>query len=274
MRNIMTFDVEAWCDSFYLTEGKADLKKYGDRAGVGVAKILSLLKSKNLTATFFITGKLAEANPNLVKSIALAGHEVASHGYAHLPIYAQSPAELKKDLLLSIKILKEITGQAILGYRAPGYTVTKDTLWALDIIKECGLRYDSSIYPVSLRVFTRGGAAGFPQQPFYVKEQLAEFPLITANLFGARLPVATTSYFRIFPYGITKWAIKQLNQKGTVACLNFHSWEFDKHQPRVKLPFPQNFKHYINLSKTEERFKKLINDFDFTNCRESLVLVK
>ncbi|MEA3493432.1 MAG: polysaccharide deacetylase family protein [Candidatus Margulisiibacteriota bacterium] len=269
MKNILSFDVEAWCDSFFV-KNKDELLKEGNRVEIGVKKILELLEPKQIKATFFIVGKLAEEDPEIVKMIDNAGHEVASHSYSHKPVSSLSPEEFKEDLLRSIKVLKDITGKDVLGFRAPGYTITKDTLWALDIIKDCGLKYDSSIYPVSLRLFTRGGVAGFPQKHFQIREGLKEFPLITTDLFGIKVPIATTSYFRLFPYLITKWAVKRLNNKGIGATLNYHSWEFDPKQPKVKLPFPQNIKHYANLKLTEKRFTRLINDFNFVPCREAL----
>ncbi|MBU0686419.1 MAG: polysaccharide deacetylase family protein [Candidatus Margulisbacteria bacterium] len=267
VNNILSFDVEEWNSSFYLDKD-ASVKE--SRVGLSINKILEILSSKDIKATFFVVGKLAEQNEDIVKMIDAAGHEVASHGYAHLPVTTLSPEEFRRDLKQSIAVLEKITNKKVLGYRAPGYTITRNNLWAIDIIRECGLRYDSSIYPVSLRVFTSGGAAGFQQGEFMISKDLKEFPLITADVLGVKLPVATTSYFRIFPYLVTKWAIKRLNQQGMRTCLNFHSWEFDPEHPKVKLPFPQNVKHYFNLSKTEPRFKQLISDFDFISCREAI----
>ena len=268
MKNILSFDVEEWCDTFCLADGELDRLRQMRRAEIGVKNILGLLRPKKIKATFFVVAKLAEENAGLVKMIDAEGHEVASHSYAHKPVSSMTPAEFKEDLLRSMDVLKGITGKEVVGYRAPGYTITRETLWALRVIKECGLQYDSSIYPVSVRLFTRGGAGGFPQGSFVVEGGLQEIPLITASLFGLKVPVATTSYFRIFPYAVTKWSINRLNRKGIAAALNFHSWEFDADQPRIKLPFPHNIKHYYNLDKTERRFKDLINDFNFVNCRE------
>lgn len=267
MMNVLSFDVEEWFDVYH-SKIKGDYK--AKRVNIGIEKIVSLLRTENVKATFFILAKLAEENGEVVKIIEKAGHEIATHGYAHKLISSQNHKEFEKDLLLSIKILKNISGKEILGYRAQGYSLTKDTLWALDIIKDCGLKYDSSIYPVSLRLFTHGGIAGYPQGPFLIKGEFVEFPLPTLNLLGLKFPVATTAYFRFFPYWLTKYAITRLNNKNITPTLNFHSWEFDENHPKIKLPFPQNIKHYYNLAQTEERFKKLLGDFKFVTCQEAL----
>lgn len=268
MFNILSFDVEEWFHSHFVAIESSRLLKR--RVDVAVRKIIEILQGKNIKCTFFILGMVAEENPDIVKMIDDENHEIATHGYSHKPLFKLSPRDFEKDLLLSIQILKSITGKDVLGYRAPGYSITKDTLWALDIIKDCGLKYDSSIYPVSLRLFTHGGISGYSQRQFFIKDGLIEFPLSTLNLLGLKFPVATTSYFRLFPYQITKWAIKRLNDRGIAAILNLHSWEFDEQQPKITLPFVQNIKHYYNLSETEGRFKKLLNDFTFISCKESL----
>lgn len=268
MFNILSFDVEEWFDSHFVPiKDNTPLEK---RVDIGVKKILKILKGKNIQSTFFILGRVAQDNPDLVKMIDSQGYEVATHGYSHKPLSCLPPEEFKKDLLLSIKILKDITGKDVLGYRAPGYSITKDTFWALDIIQDCGLKYDSSIYPVSLKVFTHGGLNTNTQVPFFIKKNLVEFPLPTLNILGLKIPVATTAYFRIFPYPITKYVVSRLNQRGIFATLNFHSWEFDAEQPRINLPFPQNIKHYYNLSLACNRLKQLTDDFRFIDCREAL----
>jgi polysaccharide deacetylase family protein (PEP-CTERM system associated) len=267
MRNVLSFDVEEWHQSFFFKEGA---EKPESRVEIGLRKVVDLLRPSGIKATFFVVGSVAEKKPEIVKLIRRSGHEVASHGYLHRPVSFMTKEEFREDLLKSINILNSITGKKVLGYRAPGYTITKDNLWALDIVKECGLAYDSTIYPVSLRIFTKGGVAGFPLGMFELDNGLREFPLTTLQVLGFDLPVATTSYFRILPYWMAKLAIRKLNNKGSVSTVNYHSWEFDPAQPRIKLPFPQNFKHYYNLARTEERFKRLITDFQFTSCAEML----
>jgi len=269
--NILTFDVEEWDETFNLNKDKNNPLHGQTRVAIGVKKILRLLKDKKVKATFFVLGKVAEINADMVRMIDEEGHEIATHGYGHMPIALLTPVEFKEDLLRSVKILKDITGKEVLGYRAPGYSITTETRWAIEIIKGCGLQYDSSIYPVSLRLFTRGGISGYPQKPFVIQTGLVEFPLATISVFGLKLPIATTTYFRLFPYFVTKWAINMLNKGRMTANINLHSWEFDPEQPKVKLPFPQNIKHYCNLSQTEGRLKRLIGDFKFISCKEALL---
>jgi len=269
VKNILTFDAEEWYD-VYNYGVKSSKAVCENRLNIGISKIFSFLDDKKINATFFVSGSAAEKNPQVIREIDKRGHEIASHGYRHVPISGLNREEFRQDLLRSVKILEDITGKKVIGYRAPCYSVTADTLWALDIIKESGLKYDSSIYPVSLRLATKGGAFGYPRRPFFVKEGLLEFPLATLNLFGIYLPAATTAYFRIFPYCVSYIAIKNLNKTGVPATVNFHSWEFDENHPKLKLPFPHNIKHYYNLSKTSVKFKRLIENFDFSSCLDKL----
>jgi len=270
IKNILSFDLEEWGDPSILGVDTG-LGAVESKLGHEVNVILDLLASHNIKATFFVVGKIAEKYKQLLKTIDKQGHEIASHGYAHVPIGTQTPEQFKKDLQLSIKILQDIIGKKVCGYRAPGYSITRDTWWALKIIKECGLRYDSSVYPVSVKIFTRGGVANCSDEPFCVDDQLLEFPLATLKVFGLKVPVATTAYFRILPYFISRWAIRHLNRSGKMVTLNFHTWEFGKDQPKLKLPFPQNLKTYYNLSKMIDRFKLLIHDFEFVNFKEVML---
>lgn len=268
MVNILSFDVEEWFDNHSIAEDKK--KSFQHRADVGVRRVLSILRASGVSATFFVLGRVAQENPNIIKLIDEDGHEIATHGYSHMPLSEMKPATFKNDLLHSINILKKIVNKEIIGFRAPGYSMTDDTLWALDILKECGLKYDSSIYPVSLRMFTRGGATGYPAGAFMIRPGLMEYPLATLNLLGVRFPAATTAYFRIFPYWVSRLAMNQSNSNNIGAVLNFHSWEFDEDHPRFKFPFPQNIKHYYNLGKLCPRFEKLLSEFNFTNFRSML----
>lgn len=268
--NILTFDIERWHSTSYRREGVSPLRGAEKRTKTGLTKILDILWKKDIKATFFVLGSVAEEDAEIVRMIDSEGHETATHGYAHKLVSERTPEDLEKDLRLSVKVLEGITGEKILGYRAPGYSVTKDTVWALDIIKKCGLKYDSSIYPVSLRLFTRGGVSGYPRKPFFVREGLAEFPLPVMDLCGVKIPVATAAYFRIFPYAVNAGAIRKMNEKGIPAVVNLHNWEFDPDHPRMRLPAVARFKHYYNLDKTEERLDRLTDEFSFVSCAEAL----
>lgn len=270
MDNVLTFDLEDWNDSFYAKRGAVR----NHRLSIGLNVIREELNDKNIKATFFVVGALAEKFPEVIRMLLEEGHEIASHGYLHLPVDSMSPEEFEEDLLKSIKIIKLISGKEPIGYRAPGYTITNKTLWALDIISKVGLKYDSSIYPVSLKLFTKGGASDYPLRPFIIRRGLFELPLITMNVLGQRLPVATTSYFRIFPFWITQWAIRQYNLRQIPATLNYHTWEFDQDQPIIKLPFPHNIKHYYNLNKTRIRLRRLLQKYKFITCQQALNMYK
>lgn len=271
IENIMTFDVEEWFDAQQRRAGSGKFCRES-RVRIGVDKILSALYKGGVKATFFVLGSVAEKDPQVIKDISADGHEIATHGYTHRSISEQTPVEFENDLLRSIDALKGVTGKQVSGFRAPGYSITTRTLWALDIIEKAGLKYDSSIYPVSIRLFTKGGASGYQQHPFYIKKNLVEFPLVTLDVFGIKIPAATTAYFRIYPYSISGIAINRLNNIGIPATVNFHSWEFDEFHPRLPLPFPYNIKHYYNLEKIRDRFNRLITEFKFGGCMDQLAL--
>jgi peptidoglycan-N-acetylglucosamine deacetylase len=269
-KNVLSFDIEYWNSTSYLREDDRPLGAAGKRTKTGLCKILDILRKKNIKATFFVLGDVAADDPEVVRMIDSEGHEVSTHGCAHKIISEFAPEAFEKDLRLSIEILEGITGKKVRGYRAPGYSVTKDTVWALDIVKKCGLKYDSSVYPVSLRLFTRGGISGYPRKPFFVRTGLAEFPLPVMDLFGVKIPVATAAYFRIFPYAVNTGAIRAMNRKGIPAVVNLHDWEFDPEHPAMRLPAVARFKHYHNLYKTEERLDRLTDEFDFVGCGDAL----
>ncbi|NQT46463.1 MAG: DUF3473 domain-containing protein [Candidatus Omnitrophica bacterium] len=270
MINVLTFDTEEWFQSHELGIEPRNWQHLECRVCESVKRILAILNERGIKATFFVVGWIAQRYPELVREIVNAGHEVGSHGYAHEIVYEQTPEDFEEDLKKSLNILKDITGKDVIGYRAPYYSITKDSLWALDILQRYGLKYDSSIYPISLRMFTKGGIKGYISKPCIIKEGLFEFPMPVTELCNFKLPVATGIYFRLFPYRFTRWAIEKANKRGLFVTVNLHPWEFDPLQPRVKMSLPYSIKRYTNLHKTEQRFRRLLDDFDFTSCKHKL----
>lgn len=232
------------------------------RLMIGLDKILTLLSKASLRATFFISGWLAEDNRKAVILIDKAGHEIASHGFRHDSIYKQTPEEFQKDVRMSLDVLQGITGKKVLGFRAPNYSISAKTLWALEILKSEGIKYDSSIYPG--RRFTANFGILAASRPFFIKQGLLEVPLSALDILHVFLPVGSGIFFRLYPYSVTKYGISRLNRKGVPAVVNIHPWELDPGQPKQKIGIFKKMRHYANLDKTEEKLIRLLEDFEFS----------
>ena len=241
------------------------------RVESNVESILKILQQAQVKGTFFILGWVAEKLPKMVYDIHREGHEIACHGYQHELVYDLGPEKFREDIRKSKAILEEICGQKVIGYRAPSYTITKDSLWALSILQEEGFLYDSSIFPVH---HPRYGIPDAPRHPYLYSlnnTQMYEFPPATLEIGKFHLPVAGGGYFRLFPYDFTKWALNQINKEGYPFVFYLHPWEIDPKQPRFQQArFMHRFRHYINLSKTKGRLIKLLKDFCFVPMKEML----
>ena len=265
--NAMTIDVEDYyqVSAFESVVGFENWNQYESRVEKNTQRILDVLDECDTKATFFILGWVAERQVSLVRTIAERGHEVASHGYAHQRIYTQSMHEFREETRKSKRILEDIIGKPIYGYRAASYSITRDSLWALDLLREEGFAYDSSIFPI------RHDRYGIPDYPRFCHvlggqgaDSFVEFPISTVRLGRLNLPVAGGGYFRIFPYGFTRWGIKRLNRKEHQAAVFYlHPWEIDTDQPRLHGNRLSRFRHYCNLGKTESRLLNLLRDFHF-----------
>lgn len=261
--NAISFDVEDWFQVENLKSAirRDDWDSLELRVEQNTRRILAALQERGVKATFFILGWVAERCPELVREIDRQGHEVASHGYAHRLVYDMTPDEFRDDLARSKMILEDIVGKPVIGYRAPSFSITPNTLWALDILKETGFRYDSSIFPVS--VHDRYGFPGCDTQPFHWSNGLLEIPLAVYKLGRLALPVAGGGYFRLFPYIYFRALLGRLNRRRQPFTFYLHPWEFDPAQPRVCVPWFYSFRHYVNLDKTESRLRKLLKQFRF-----------
>ena len=229
--NALTVDVEEWFQADNLKIPHVKWTELSTRLEGPINDILALLEQHDTLATFFVLGWVASRQAALVRSIRAAGHEIASHGYAHQPISRQTPAKFRNDARASKLVLEDLLGEAIAGYRAPGYSVTSKTRWALDILEELGFRYDSSIYPVRAP-HGRYGLPGAPLYPHRIRSRLWEFPLPTVSVLGYRLPVATGGYLRLWPFRLTQRAFHQNRIRGIPVVVNIHPWELDAEQPR------------------------------------------
>jgi polysaccharide deacetylase family protein (PEP-CTERM system associated) len=232
-----------------------------------VERILALLADAGCTATFFTLGWIAERYPQLVRRIACAGHEVASHGFAHRRAHEQSAAEFLADIRLAKAILEDVTGSEIRGYRAPSFSICEANRWAFDAIAEAGYRYSSSVYPIRHDHYGMPGAPRFAHEPC---AGLLEIPAATVRLFGWNLPAGGGGYFRLLPYAVSRWWIARLNARdGAPAMFYFHPWELDPDQPRIAAaPAKSRYRHYLNLRRTAPRLTRLLRDFSWRRADE------
>lgn len=266
--NALTIDFEDWYQGLEIPYAKWD--KFEDRIEAAGEKLLGILDDGNVKATFFMLGYVAEKHPAIVKRIRDAGHEIGTHGFSHTLIYTQEPELFKQELTRAVRYLEDLTGSKVLGHRAPFFSITKDSLWALDILGELGIKYDSSIFPV---LNYRYGIADAPRFPYKIKRdgyEFTEFPISTLKLPGFTMPISGGAYFRIYPYQVTKQAIKQVNRSGEPVTFYLHPWELDPDHPRIDVPRRIALTHYFNLRSTEPRLRRLIRDFKLAPMKEVL----
>jgi len=264
--NALTIDVE----DYFMVSAFADIvrfdewHKYESRIEKNTHKILNLLDEHKVQATFFVLGWVAERHPELIRDIHSRGHEIACHSYNHMLIYHLTRAQFREDVYTAKSILEDITGAAISGYRAPSYSITKKTLWALDILIEEGFLYDSSIFPIHHDRYGFPEANRFPHKIKRENGTITEFPPSTYKLFGQNIPVAGGGYLRLFPLQITKTAIKRINEKEKKSAIIYiHPWEIDEHQPRLNGKIRSKMRHYINLRSTMPKLKTFLHEFRF-----------
>lgn len=260
--NAFTIDVE---DYFHVSvfDGlvpRTDWSQLESRVVANTDRLLEVLGDTK--GTFFVLGWVAERYPTLVRTIAAAGHEIASHGFEHRLVYDQTPAAFREDVHKAKSSLEAACGKPVIGYRAPSYSITPQSLWALDILIEEGYRYDSSIFPIR---HDRYGIPLSPRHPYMLQREagsLLEAPASTTMIGPMNLPVAGGGYFRILPYQWTRWGISRVNrEEKQPAIFYLHPWEIDPKQPRLRAGFLSRFRHYRNLDKTEDRLRRLLHDF-------------
>lgn len=268
MVNALSIDLEDWFCVHNLSSviKKEDWDKCEYRVEKNSSKILDLLDKYNTKATFFVLGWIAEKSPQLIKEIENRGHEIASHGYYHTLITSLTPEEFESDLKRGVEAIKK-TGvtQEILGFRAPSFTIVDKTKWALEILEKNNFKYDSSVFPVSFH--PDYGIGDVPLSPYKITKGILEFPMSVALFFWKKIPFGGGGYFRLFPYFITKYLFGKVNREGRPVIFYLHPWEIDPGQPKMKLPMLKKFRHYNNLNKTEKRFDRLLNDFQFTTLK-------
>jgi polysaccharide deacetylase family protein (PEP-CTERM system associated) len=264
--NAMTVDVE---DYFHVSvfDGlipRSQWERLESRVVGNTERLLAIFEEAAVSGTFFVLGWVAERFPDLVGQISRAGHELASHGYGHRLVYDQTPAAFRDDVRRSKDLLEAASGRRVHGFRAPSYSVTPRTLWALDVLIEEGYTYDASIFPIR---HDRYGIPVSPRHPYVLTRPggaLVEAPASTIRCGILNLPIAGGGYFRILPYAWTRWGMDRLNRRELAAAIFYmHPWEIDPDQPRLPAGFLSRFRHYRNLEQTEARLRQLLRDFSF-----------
>lgn len=273
MRNVLSVDVEDYFHVAALSETiKVDeWERISPRVVENTRRLLDLFDRHGVKATHFVLGWVAERFPELIREIDARGHEVASHGYSHQLVYEQTPDVFYKETQRSKEILENILAKPVTGYRAASYSITRKSLWALDILSELGFKYDSSIFPI------RHDRYGIPDaEPLPHKMQtpngswIVEFPLTTSSLFGVKMPAAGGGYFRLYPYALSRFLLRRVQKNNKPIVFYLHPWEIDHAQPRVSAGALSTFRHYNNLDKCEQRLERLLNDFSFTTMTDVL----
>lgn len=267
--NAMTVDVEDYfhVSAFDKVIDPKDWSNYQPTVDYNTRKLLDLFSRHNTKATFFILGWVAQAFPELIKEIADQGHEVASHGSNHRRATTQSPQELELDIATSIDILEQASGQKVTGYRAPSFSINKSNEWAFELLVKLGIKYSSSTYPIEHDLY---GTPDWPRFKYWRDEGLWEIPIPTLRKNNKNTGIGGGGYFRLYPYFLSKKRInKFLSTEKQPYSFYFHPWEIDPNQPRVKgASFTSNVRHYINLSRMENKIEKLLQDFNWSTMKQ------
>ncbi|MEQ5786537.1 DUF3473 domain-containing protein [Erythrobacter sp. NFXS35] len=262
--NGLSVDVEDWFQvgAFENVIARSDWDAIGTRVEDNVARIIDLFAEADVKATFFTLGWVAKRHPAMIRRIAEAGHEIASHGYDHARVFTFSRREFAEDIRKARDILQDCSGVAVTGYRAPSFSIDHRTPWAFAELAEQGYAYSSSVAPVAHDHY------GWPEAPRFAFRPLAwsplvELPVTTAMLAGRRVAAGGGGFFRVLPYGFSRWAIRQVNRdEGRPAVFYFHPWEIDPDQPRVAhAPLRSRIRHYAGLARMADKLRGLVHEF-------------
>lgn len=275
MINALTFDVEEYfhAEAFASVVRPQEWPSLESRVVGATERLLDLLDETGTSATFFVLGWVAERHGGLVRAIQTRGHEIASHGYGHEMITRLNRAQFAEDVRRGKAAVEDVTGTAVIGYRAPTFSVVRGTLWSLEVLAEAGFRYDSSIFPIVHDRYGMPDATRFPHRVAAGPGvEIGEFPLSTISWLGWRFPVAGGGYFRLLPYAFTHRAVRHLNEReGQPAIVYLHPWEIDPAQPRLPAGWVSRFRHSVNTRTTESKIRHLLRDFRFAPVRDVLI---
>jgi polysaccharide deacetylase family protein (PEP-CTERM system associated) len=274
--NALSIDVEEYYHSleFEAAIPATHRCQLPSRVEESTEKILTLLDLLQVHATFFVVGQIGEAHPSLVKRIQVAGHEIGCHSYQHELVSRQTADVFRTDIKRAKAILEDLTGQEVIGYRAPNYSIGSDQGWAYDILLEEGFLYDSSVYPI---LHDRYGSPNAPRFPYEIRNdgqrKLLEFPIGTTRMFGANFPIGGGGYFRLLPVGWFQSGIQRVNKREEQPVMfYFHPWELDAQQPRPSMPWHHSIRHYVGIERLEPKLLRLLHHCRFSTAKEVLEL--
>ena len=273
--NAMSVDVEDYfqVSAFDTVVSRASWNTRESRVVQHTDRLLDLFARHNVRATFFVLGWVAERFPSLVKDIASRGHEIASHGYHHQLLYTLTPGQFREDVRSAKAALESASGGAVVGYRAPSFSIINSSLWALDVLMEEGYVYDASIFPVHHDRYGIPDAKRHVHRLERTAGPIIEVPASTVRLGGVNLPIAGGGYFRLLPYAWTRWGIDRVNRaEGQPVVFYVHPWEIDPEQPRIDVGAATRIRHYTGLRSTMPRLERLLNDFGFDSIAGLLKL--
>lgn len=270
-----TVDLEEYfqVSAFESTVARYEWDEFEPRVERQVDPLLELLARYEARATFFVVGWVAQRHGDLIRTIAAAGHEIASHTWDHARVTHQEPEHFRESIRRTKNLLESITGEPVLGFRAPSYSIVPGREWALDVLIEEGYRYDSSLFPVR----RPGGRYGYPQglpDPHWLHRpagRLVEIPPTILRRWGLRIPAAGGGYFRLLPYGLVRAAFRQCERRGVGGTFYIHPWELDADQPRLAVSWATRVRHYGGLRGTARRLERLLAEFRFIAVRDTVV---
>ena len=266
MKNAMSIDVEDYfqVSAFAPHIRREDWDSLPCRVERNVDLILGLLDEAGAKATFFTLGWIAERYPQVVRRLVDGGHELASHGYGHQRASDLTPEQFRDDIVRAKRVLEDIGGVAVRGYRAPSFSINRDNWWAVGELENAGYIYSSSIYPVKHDHYGMPDAPRFPHRP-NGERGILELPPTTVPLMGRNLPAAGGGWFRLLPYPASRWMLRRVNDGDRAPCMfYFHPWEVDPEQPRQSgISAKTRFRHYVNLRRMPGRLRRLLRDFEW-----------
>jgi polysaccharide deacetylase family protein (PEP-CTERM system associated) len=271
--NALSVDVEDYFQVSALAPhiSRSDWDRIPCRVERNVDTILDLLAEAGASATFFTLGWIAERYPQLVRRIVAAGHELASHGYAHRRVTEQTPAEFLDDIQRAKALLEDLAGVEVKGYRAPSFSMGSRNRWAFSCVAQAGYSYSSSVYPI---LHDHYGTPDAPRFPYRTGEGLLEVPVTTVRVLSANVPAGGGGYFRLLPYAVSRALIQRVNRcDQRPAVFYFHPWELDPEQPRIAgTRLKTRFRHYVNLHRTQARLRTLLRDFQWRRMDRTFLL--
>jgi len=274
MRHILSIDVEEYFHVQAASEAGVDAEDWAGlehRLPASVDRLLALLDETDTIATFFVLGWVARHEPALVRRVVEAGHEIASHSMGHRMLASMTAEAFRQDLRDSRHLLQDLSGQAVVGYRAPTFSITRESVWALDVLAEEGFDYDASIFPVR---HDRYGIVGAPRWPHVATGpaggRIVELPPLTGRMLGINVPVGGGGYLRLLPTWLVRLAIAAAARAGQPAVLYLHPWELDPDQPKLPMGPLSRIRHRVGLRRTEAKLRRLLAAAPFTSIRQWL----